>query len=57
MKKVIVEFTYTNGEKEEVEFVTDRLKWSIAQWMRNRPIADHTIISENKSNSKGMLLG
>ncbi len=57
MKKVIVEFTYTNGEKEEVEFVTDRLKWSIAQWMRNRSIADHTIISENKSNSKGMLLG
>ena len=57
MKKIIVEFTYINGEKEEVEFLTDRPKWSIKQWMRNRPILDHTIISENNSNNKGMLLG
>ena len=57
MKKLVVEFTYTDGTKEEVEFLTDRPEWTINQWMRNRAISDHTVVSENNSNNKGMLLG
>ena len=57
MKKYIVEFTMADGSKEEVELTTDRIKWSIEQWCRNRSVIDHQIISEGSSNSKQMLFG
>jgi len=57
MRKYIVEFTMTDGSIEEVEFTTDRLEWSIEQWMRNRAVANHKIISEGNNNSKQMLFG
>lgn len=57
MKKYIVEFLHSDGTKEEVELVTDRLQWSIDEWMRNRKIVGHKIISEGNSNTKQMLFG
>lgn len=57
MKKYIVEFTHVDGSKEEVEFTTDRLEWTIEQWMRNRNVVEHKIISEGNSNTKQMLFG
>lgn len=57
MKKYIVEFTLKDGTKEEVEFVTDRLEWSIDQWSRNRYVVDHKVISEGSNNSKQLLYG
>ena len=57
MKKYLIEFTLTDGSKQEVELVTDRLEWSIEQWSRNRPVTSHKVISEDKNNSKQMLLG
>lgn len=57
MKKYIVEFTMIDGSKEEVEFITDRLEWSIDQWMRNREVKDHQIIMEGSIDRKKMLLG
>lgn len=58
MKKTyLVEFTHSNGNKEEVEFITDNIDWSIQQWCRNRSIVDQQIISENSFNNKGMLYG
>ena len=44
-----------DGSKEEVEFTTDRLQWSIDQWMRNRAVSGHQILEEGSSNSKQML--
>lgn len=55
MKKYIVEFTMLDGSKEEVEFTTDRLQWSIDQWIRNRKVSGHQILEESTSNSKQML--
>ena len=55
MKKYIVEFTMIDGSKEEVEFTTDRLQWSIDQWMRNRAVSGHQILEEGNSNNKQML--
>lgn len=58
MKKYLVEFTYGNGEKETVEFNTDRLEWSIDQWCRNRHIIQHEVLEETIDGSrKNMLLG
>lgn len=57
MKKYLIEFTHTDGSIEEVELVTDRLQWSIDQWMRNRSIRDYKVISEGTNNSKQMLFG
>ncbi len=57
MRKYIVEFTHSTGEKEKVELTTDRLDWSIEQWKRNRSIVKHKIISEDTNNSKQMLFG
>jgi len=54
-KKYLVEFTYSNGNKEEVEFTTDNIKWSIEQWKRNRQIINNRIINEDTTNSKQML--
>lgn len=56
MKKYIVEFIHTNGKIEEVEFVTDRIEWSIDQWCRNRFVSGHKILSESSISSKKMLL-
>ena len=57
MKKYLIEFTHTDGTVEEVELVTDRLQWSIDQWMRNRSVIDYKVISEGTNNSKQMLFG
>ena len=57
MKKYLIEFTHSDGTKEEVELTTDRLEWSIEQWSRNRAIIGHRVISEGSSNSKQMLFG
>jgi len=57
MKKYIVEFTYLDGTKEEVEFLTDKIDWTIAQYRRNRMIASSQVITETSSNNKQMLLG
>lgn len=58
MKKTyLVEFTHSNGEKEEVELITDNIDWTINQWCRNRSIIKHEIISEGNSSTKGMIYG
>lgn len=58
MKKYIVEFTMTDGSKEEVEFITDRLQSIIEQWMRNRSVKDHIIKEESTlNNTKRILFG
>ena len=57
MKNYLVEFTHSDGTKEEVEFTTDRLEWSIQQWCRNRSVIDHKVISEGTNNAKQMLFG
>ena len=46
-----------DGSKEEVTFTTDRLEWTVEQWMRNRAVSSHEILEEGSSNSKQMLLG
>tara|TARA_B100000683_G_scaffold277294_1_gene335015 strand:- start:2522 stop:2698 length:177 start_codon:yes stop_codon:yes gene_type:complete len=56
-KKYLIEFTHSNGEKEVVELVTDRLDWSIDQWKRNRSVIKHEIIEEGSTNTKQMLFG
>ena len=56
MKKYIIEFTYLDGETEELEFNTDRgYDWTIEQYSRNRSILKHKLISESSSSSKKML--
>jgi|14BtaG_2_1085337.scaffolds.fasta_scaffold00257_7 hypothetical protein len=56
MKKYIIEFTYLNGEKEELEFDTDRgYEWTIEQFSRNRSVLSHKLISESSTSSKKML--
>ena len=57
MKKYIVEFTYLDGTKEEVEFLTDKIDYTINQYRRNRMIAKSEVINESNTNSKKMLLG
>lgn len=57
MKTYLIEFTHLDGTKEEVEFTTDRLEWTIQEWSRNRAIASHKVISEGNTNSKQMLFG
>lgn len=54
-KKYLVEFTYHNGDKEEVTLTTDNIVWSIEQYMRNRHIINHEILEEGNSSSKQML--
>lgn len=56
-KKYLIEFTHSNGQKEEVELVTDRLEWSIEQWSRNRSITKYEILEEGNNNNKQMLFG
>lgn len=57
MKKYLVEFTMIDGAKEEVTLITDRLQWSIDQWMRNRKVSNYEILEEGSSNTKQILLG
>lgn len=57
MKKYIVEFTYLDGTKEEAEFITDKIDWTIAQYRRNRMIAKSEILNENNTQGKKMLFG
>ena len=57
MKTYLIEFTHSDGTKEEVELTIDRLEWSIQQWSRNRAIVKHEVISEGSNNSKQMLFG
>ena len=57
MKKYIVEFTYLDGTKEEVEFLTDRIDWTIAQYRRNRMIANSQVLEEGSVTNKKILLG
>lgn len=58
MKKYIVEFTFLNGEVEQVEFNTDRLEWTLDQWSRHRPVAKYKLIEESTQDSnKRMLFG
>lgn len=57
MKKYLIEFTHGNGETEEVEFITDRLEWTIQQWCRNRHIVNYEVLNEGNSNPKKMLFG
>lgn len=57
MKKYLVEFTMIDGAKEEVTLTTDRLQWSIDQWMRNRKVSNYEILEEGSLNTKQMLLG
>lgn len=56
-KKYIVEFTYSDGKKEEVKFTTDNIERSIEHWQRNRQIINNRIINEDTFNSKQMLFG
>ena len=56
MKKYIIEFTYLNGETEELEFETDRgLEWTVEQFSRNRSVTKHRLVSEVATSSKKML--
>ena len=55
MKKYIVEFKMTDGTIVEMEFITDRIDWTIEQYCRNRSVAKHQILEEGSSKSKKML--
>ena len=58
MKKIVIEFTYLSGEKEEVEFETDRsYEWTVEQFSRNRSVTGHKLISECSIGGKKMLFG
>ena len=50
-KKYLIEFTHSDGRKEEVELVTDRLDWSIEQWSRNRSVVKYEILEEGNNNN------
>ena len=56
-KKYLIEFTHSDGKKEEVELVSDRIEWSIEQWSRNRSIVKYEILEEGNNNNKQMLFG
>lgn len=56
-KSYLIEFTYSNGSKEEVTLTTDNIKWSIEQYCRNRSVINHQILEEGTSSSKQMLFG
>lgn len=57
MKKYIVEFKMTDGTIVEMEFITDRIDWTIEQYCRNRSVVKHQILEEGSSKSKKMLFG
>lgn len=45
-KTYLIEITYTNNKKEQIELTTDRLNWSMEQYQRNRESLNWKIISE-----------
>jgi hypothetical protein len=45
-KTYLIEVNYTNGEKEQIELTTDRLKWSMDEYQRNRKTFNWKVISE-----------
>jgi|TARA_B110000285_G_scaffold42150_1_gene46559 hypothetical protein len=57
MKKYIVEFKLVDGTTQEVEFLTDKIDWTIEQYKRNRAVTAHQILQEGSSNTKKMLFG
>ena len=57
MKKYLVEFTYVDGNKEQIEIETDKFEWIINQYYRNRAIADHQILEQQVVQNKRMLFG
>lgn len=57
MKKYLVEFKHLDGTVEQMEFVTDKIDWTIEQYRRNRQIASHTILESSSSQGKQMLFG
>jgi len=57
MKKYLVEFVYLDGSKEEVEFKTDNISFSVEQYRRNRMIKSFNILEEGISKGKQMLFG
>lgn len=56
-KKYIVEFTDVDGNVETVEFVTDKIDWSIQQYCRNRAIVESVIKGSTDTPGKQMLFG
>lgn len=57
MKKYIIEFTHGDGEKEIIEFETDRgYDWTVQQFSRNRHVISDKLISESAISTKRMLL-
>jgi len=57
MKKYLVEFKHLDGTVEQIKFTTDRIDWTIEQYIRNRQIASHTILESSSSQGKQMLFG
>lgn len=57
MKKYLVEFKHLDGTVEQMEFVTDKIDWTIEQYRRNRQIANHTILESSSTERKQMLFG
>jgi len=57
MKKYIVEFKLVDGTTQEVEFLTDKIDWTIEQYCRNRAVTSHQVLQEGSSNTKKMLFG
>lgn len=57
MKKYLVEFTHIDGKVETLEFLTDRLDWTIEQYCRNRAISNFQVLQEGVADTKKMLLG
>lgn len=57
MKKYLIEFTHLDGKIEVIEFITDRLEWTIDQYCRHRAISNHQVIEEGVADTKKMLLG
>lgn len=56
-RKYTVEFTFLDGTKELVEFITDDILTAQVQWMRNRPVSTNEILEVSTPDSKQMLLG
>lgn len=57
MKKYLVEFTHIDGKVETLEFLTDRLDWTIEQYCRNRAVSTYQVLQEGVADTKKMLLG
>lgn len=57
MKKYLVEFKHVDGTVEQMEFVTDKIDWTIEQYRRNRKVISHTILESSSSQGKQMLFG